>query len=269
WCRRIDELVDGPNAPHITPEALDRCEASLEDIFTGRLFELLDAALSDTVSRFHVDIQVMSIIHLAVRPFRDMVEGMRMNLWKFLYNNFDELYLYCYYVASTVGLMSVPDMGIAPESKATTESVYNAALALGIATQLTNILRNIGEIYSNYKLLLYLHITPWLSSDCVWRGFHRSSSLSRFIFISFHINTKDEFPQCFISSSFTSSITSSVYATAVGFDRGCRVMNSFVHSLPMLLGPFKNVVRCVLDPPNVVGNPNFVFEGKTIQRMEP
>ncbi|KAG5631565.1 hypothetical protein H5410_003282 [Solanum commersonii] len=74
-----------------------------------------------------------------------MVEGMRMNLWKFLYNNFDELYLYCYYVASTVGLMSVPDMGIAPESKATTESVYNAALALGIATQLTNILRDIGE----------------------------------------------------------------------------------------------------------------------------
>jgi len=29
-------------------------------------------------------------------------------------------------------------------------------------------------------------------------------------------------------------------------------MNSFVHSLPMLLGPFKIVVRCVLDPPNVV-----------------
>ncbi|KAG5612156.1 hypothetical protein H5410_023437, partial [Solanum commersonii] len=135
---RIDELVDGPNAPHITPEALDRCEASLEDIFNGRLFHLLDAALSDTVSRFHVDIQ----------PFRDMVEGMRMNLWKFLYNNFDELYLYCYYVASTVGLMSVPDMGIAPESKATTESVYNAALALGIATQLTNILRDIGEKFS-------------------------------------------------------------------------------------------------------------------------
>ncbi|KAH0706158.1 hypothetical protein KY285_010677 [Solanum tuberosum] len=132
---RINELVDGPNASHITPEALDRCEESLEDIFNGRLFDLLDAALSDTVSRFPVDIQ----------PFRDMVEGMRMDLWKFRYNNFDELYLYCYYVAGTVGLMSVPVMGIAPESKATTESVYNAALALGIATQLTNILRDVGE----------------------------------------------------------------------------------------------------------------------------
>nr|BAI47572.1 phytoene synthase [Ipomoea sp. Kenyan] len=135
WCRRTDELVDGPNASHITPTALDRWEAMLEDVFRGRPFDMLDAALSDTVSRFPVDIQ----------PFRDMIEGMRMDLWKSRYDNFDELYLYCYYVAGTVGLMSVPVMGIAPESKATTESVYNAALALGIANQLTNILRDVGE----------------------------------------------------------------------------------------------------------------------------
>ncbi|CAA3012241.1 phytoene synthase 2, chloroplastic [Olea europaea subsp. europaea] len=135
WCRRTDELVDGPNASHMTPEALDRWEARLEDVFGGRPFDMLDAALSDTVSKFPVDIQ----------PFRDMIEGMRMDLWKSRYKNFDELYLYCYYVAGTVGLMSVPVMGIAPESQATTESVYNAALALGIANQLTNILRDVGE----------------------------------------------------------------------------------------------------------------------------
>lgn len=58
WCRRTDELVDGPNASHITPQALDRWEARLEDIFNGRPFDMLDAALSDTVSRFPVDIQV-------------------------------------------------------------------------------------------------------------------------------------------------------------------------------------------------------------------
>nr|QNT09923.1 phytoene synthase 1 [Solanum habrochaites] len=135
WCRRTDELVDGPNASYITPAALDRWENRLEDVFNGRPFDMLDGALSDTVSNFPVDIQ----------PFRDMIEGMRMDLRKSRYKNFDELYLYCYYVAGTVGLMSVPIMGIAPESKATTESVYNAALALGIANQLTNILRDVGE----------------------------------------------------------------------------------------------------------------------------
>nr|XP_043631168.1 phytoene synthase 2, chloroplastic [Erigeron canadensis] len=135
WCRRTDELVDGPNASHITPKALDRWESRLEDLFNGRPFDMLDAALSDTVSKFPVDIQ----------PFKDMIEGMRMDLRKSRYKTFDELYLYCYYVAGTVGLMSVPIMGIAPESQATTESVYNAALALGIANQLTNILRDVGE----------------------------------------------------------------------------------------------------------------------------
>ncbi|XAR73617.1 15-cis-phytoene synthase [Bertholletia excelsa] len=135
WCRRTDELVDGPNASHITPTALDRWESRLEDLFRGRPFDMLDAALSDTVAKFPVDIQ----------PFKDMIEGMRLDLRKSRYKNFDELYLYCYYVAGTVGLMSVPVMGIAPESQATTESIYNAALALGIANQLTNILRDVGE----------------------------------------------------------------------------------------------------------------------------
>ncbi|KAF0902194.1 hypothetical protein E2562_014437 [Oryza meyeriana var. granulata] len=135
WCRRTDELVDGPNASHITPSALDRWEKRLDDLFAGRPYDMLDAALSDTISKFPIDIQ----------PFRDMIEGMRSDLRKTRYKNFDELYMYCYYVAGTVGLMSVPVMGIAPESKATTESVYSAALALGIANQLTNILRDVGE----------------------------------------------------------------------------------------------------------------------------
>jgi phytoene/squalene synthetase len=82
---------------------------------------------------------------MVVQPFRDMIDGMRMDLVKSRYANFDELYLYCYNVAGTVGLMSVPIMGIAPESKASTQTVYSAALALGIANQLTNILRDVGE----------------------------------------------------------------------------------------------------------------------------
>ncbi|CAN1759109.1 Phytoene synthase, chloroplastic [Linum perenne] len=135
WCRRTDELVDGPNATHITPKALDRWETRLNDLFEGRPYDMFDAALSDTVSKYPVDIQ----------PFKDMIEGMRMDLRKSRYKNFDELYLYCYYVAGTVGLITVPVMGIDPESKASTESVYNAALALGIANQLTNILRDVGE----------------------------------------------------------------------------------------------------------------------------
>lgn len=95
-----------------------------------------------------------------------MIEGMRMDLKKSRYKNFDELYLYCYYVAGTVGLMSVPIMGIAPDSQATTESVYNAALALGLANQLTNILRDVGEEYVSGFIshsVNLLHFLPFSS----------------------------------------------------------------------------------------------------------
>ncbi|XP_010272282.1 PREDICTED: phytoene synthase 2, chloroplastic-like [Nelumbo nucifera] len=162
WCRRTDELVDGPNASHITPKALDRWEQRLIDLFDDRPYDMYDAALSDTVSKYPVDIQ----------PFKDMIEGMRMDLKKSRYKNFDELYLYCYYVAGTVGLMSVPVMGIAPESKVSTESVYNSALALGIANQLTNILRDVGEDARRGRIYLPQDelARAGLSEDDIFRG---------------------------------------------------------------------------------------------------
>ena len=135
WCRRTDELVDGPNASHITPEALDRWEERLEGIFDGKPVDVIDATLCDTLSRFPVDIQ----------PFRDMIDGMRMDLVKPRYETFDELYEYCYRVAGTVGLMSMPIMGCDENFEGDVKKVYKAALALGLANQLTNILRDVGE----------------------------------------------------------------------------------------------------------------------------
>ena len=135
WCRRTDELVDGPNASHITPEALDRWEERLEGIFEGKPVDVIDATLCDTLSRFPVDIQ----------PFRDMIDGMRMDLVKPRYETFDELYEYCYRVAGTVGLMSMPIMGCDENFNGDVKKVYKAALALGLANQLTNILRDVGE----------------------------------------------------------------------------------------------------------------------------
>ena len=61
---------------------------------------------------------------IATQPFKDMVDGMRMDLVKTRYETFDELYEYCYRVAGTVGLMSVPVMGIQEGNKADTEEIY-------------------------------------------------------------------------------------------------------------------------------------------------
>src|SRR3954469_20452603 len=54
----------GGYASHITAVAMDRWESILEEVFQGRPFDMLDVALSDTVSKFPVDIQVwISFVH--------------------------------------------------------------------------------------------------------------------------------------------------------------------------------------------------------------
>ncbi|BAY16780.1 phytoene synthase [Nostoc sp. HK-01] len=142
WCRRTDELVDGPASALTTPETLDQWEQQLESIFAGHPVENYDVALVDTVQRFPMDIQ----------PFRDMIAGQRMDLYRSRYETFEELYLYCYRVAGTVGLMSTAIMGL---DNTSTTAPWNREqpsyiptqeeIALGIAKQLTNILRDVGE----------------------------------------------------------------------------------------------------------------------------
>lgn len=90
-----------------------------------------------------------------------MIEGMRMDTRKSRYVNFQELYMYCYYVAGTVGLMSVPVMGIAPESPLSAQTIYHAALHLGIGNQLANILRDVGEEWAHYPYLVLTKNNAW------------------------------------------------------------------------------------------------------------
>jgi 15-cis-phytoene synthase len=142
WCRRTDELVDGPAAAITTSETLDLWEQQLEAIFAGKPQDSFDVALVDTLQQYPLDIQ----------PFRDMVAGQGMDLYRSRYQTFEELYLYCYRVAGTVGLMSTSIMGIdlslntAPWNSYSTPYVpVDEAVALGIACQLTNILRDVGE----------------------------------------------------------------------------------------------------------------------------
>ena len=143
WCRRTDELMDSEEA-QAKPvaelaERLDRWEAKTRRLFEGNVSTDLDAVMVDTLQRFPQSIQ----------PYLDMIEGQRMDLTWTRYPTFEDLRLYCYRVAGTVGLMNEGVMGIdqayttAPWSDIPHTS--DAAVALGIANQLTNILRDVGE----------------------------------------------------------------------------------------------------------------------------
>jgi len=135
--------MDSPEAQE-RPQAeladrLNRWELKTRDLFRGHVDDELDAVMVDTLERFPQSIQ----------PYLDMIEGQRMDLTWTRYPRFEDLKLYCYRVAGTVGLMTQGVMGLdqayssAPWSDSPDTS--DAAVALGIANQLTNILRDVGE----------------------------------------------------------------------------------------------------------------------------
>ena len=154
WCRRTDELMDSPEAQSRPVEELadrlNRWELKTRDLFKGHVHDELDAVMVDTLERFPQSIQ----------PYLDMIEGQRMDLTWTRYPRFDDLRLYCYRVAGTVGLMTQGVMGLdqayssAPWSDRPDTS--DAAVALGIANQLTNILRDVGEDRGRGRIYLPL-----------------------------------------------------------------------------------------------------------------
>ncbi|MBE9154540.1 phytoene synthase [Cyanobium sp. LEGE 06113] len=152
WCRRTDELMDSAEAQARSAqelaERLDAWELRTRELFNGVVHDGLDLAMQDTLERYPQPLQA----------YLDMIEGQRMDLSRQRYTSFAELELYCYRVAGTVGLMTQEVMGrdaaytSAPWSAAPDTS--DAAVALGIANQLTNILRDVGEDRSRGRIYL-------------------------------------------------------------------------------------------------------------------
>jgi phytoene synthase len=109
WCRRTDEIVDAPrdNDEEMLHD-LSRWEMRLENLWKyGEVEDVFDLCLLDVRIKYP---------NLPITPFLDMIRGMLMDvpdLGQERYDNFDELHLYCYRVAGTVGVMSMPIFGCA------------------------------------------------------------------------------------------------------------------------------------------------------------
>jgi len=128
FCRTTDDIVDNSGDVQTNVERLTRWRTALEAALSGASDYALLNQLSAVAQRFHIPVQ----------HFFELVRGVEMDLVKNRYETFDELKEYCYLVASTVGLMSLGIFG--PRNQQTREYAIN----LGIALQLTNILRDVG-----------------------------------------------------------------------------------------------------------------------------
>src|SRR4030066_1449839 len=138
FCRETDDIVDeGTVADDIKYDKLRKGRIELENTLNGHSDYPQNNKLSKTIQNFNIPLE----------PFFDLLKGMEMDLQQKRYLTFNDLQTYCYHVASTVGLMCIDIFGYKhPSAK-------DFAVNLGIALQLTNILRDIkrdaerGRIY--------------------------------------------------------------------------------------------------------------------------
>lgn len=139
FCRYTDDIADNENmsAEEKSSEILkwkERLNNSLNNGYEDDFFSILKK-----------QIEIFKIPH---KPFFDLIEGMQMDIAQNRYQTFTELYKYCYCVASAVGLMSIEIFGYK------NDNAKKYAEYLGLALQLTNILRDVKKDALNNRIYI-------------------------------------------------------------------------------------------------------------------
>ena len=144
FARYADEIVDDLASTLSPQEKADvlRTWSSgvLADLSSGKSNDAVGAALVDTVSRFDIPHQ----------HFVDFLHSMEMDLTVSTYANYEALSEYVYGSAAVIGLQMVPILG------ALSEDAYESAKKLGIAFQLANFIRDVGEDLDRGRIYLPL-----------------------------------------------------------------------------------------------------------------
>ncbi|HXR55868.1 MAG TPA: presqualene diphosphate synthase HpnD [Casimicrobiaceae bacterium] len=129
YCREVDDVVDEVSDPNVARVKLAWWRTEVDAIFTGAAQHPVAIALAKAVDRYAI----------TRANLQTVIDGMQMDLDKVRYVDFTELETYCDRVAGVVGLMSATIFGYEDASTL----VY--ARKLGVAFQLTNIIRDVGE----------------------------------------------------------------------------------------------------------------------------
>jgi len=140
FCRFVDDIADDADGPLAPAALLDRWRDELNRVYVGAVERPVSRALADSVRRFNIP----------QRYFAEIIDGVAMDLTQRRYATFDDLRVYCYRVASAVGLISIEIFGY--QNPAT--KLY--AERLGIAFQLTNIIRDVKEDAARNRIYLPL-----------------------------------------------------------------------------------------------------------------
>lgn len=130
FCRELDDVVDGCTDPNVAQITLNWWRSDLEKVFNNEMPEHpVHQALKDIRVNFD----------LPKNEFEALIDGMQMDLEQARYGSFDELKLYCHRVAGVVGRLIARILGFS------NPKTLEYADKMGLALQLTNIIRDVGE----------------------------------------------------------------------------------------------------------------------------
>jgi phytoene synthase len=139
FSREADDIADGPGTPTARHAALEALRDGLRDALSGRPQGPVLTALADAVARYAI----------APAYLEAVLDGVEMDIEPRRYADYPALREYCYRVASAVGLVSVAIFGNDGSSE-----VERHAVDLGLAMQLTNIMRDVAEDAASGRVYL-------------------------------------------------------------------------------------------------------------------
>jgi phytoene synthase len=140
FCREVDDVVDECREPTLAAIKLAWWKEEIERVFAGKAEHPVGRALMLCIEAFQLEKEL----------FLAVIAGMETDLRQNRYQDFDALSLYCYHVASVVGLISARIFGFRDEK------TLDYAHDLGMALQLTNIIRDVGEDAERGRIYLPL-----------------------------------------------------------------------------------------------------------------
>lgn len=204
FCREVDDVADECTDTNIARTKLAWWRNEIRQLYAGNPQHPVTKALLPAIHAYKMDEE----------HFLEIIDGMEMDLDQNRYTDFKQLQLYCYRVASVVGLLSVQIFGY------NNRNTLKYAHDLGMAFQLTNIVRDIGEDARRGRVYIPLDEIKkaGLSETDILHG-HHSSKMQELI--DFQIERAERFydkalnalPQEDRKSQRTGLIMAAIYRT--------------------------------------------------------
>ncbi|MDD2833621.1 MAG: presqualene diphosphate synthase HpnD [Methylotenera sp.] len=140
FCREVDDIVDECTELKVAQVKLAWWKDEIRNLYLGNPIHPVTKALEAHVKEYQ----------LSEEHFLEIIDGMEMDLNFNRYQDFKQLQLYCYRVASVVGILSAQIFGFI------NRQTLKFAHDLGLAFQLTNIIRDVGEDARRHRIYIPL-----------------------------------------------------------------------------------------------------------------